>query len=241
MGATSCSAKHPAVVDLAKTTCGPGQCDKLSMAPCCDHAPTLEWGQTAVQELRLLRASTEGDVKKVASLLEAGTFVDTRKRPAMRPRADDGSDYGPADNPGGGGNQEVLEMDAIGTFHKTKPKRKEAIQRGVGLTPLMCAAQEGHATVVKILLAAGASPQMQDEDGMTPLHFAASASCKDCCEALLAARALPEVRDDDGRDALACLPREALHSRAERQSWEDLLTSRSMKPEEDKRPAADPL
>merc|ERR1711972_1109848 len=106
----------------------------------------------------------------------------------------------------------------------------------------MCAAQEGHANVTRILLIANASPLMQDEDGMTPLHFAASAACQECCRELLAARAKPEVRDDDGRDALACLPREALLGRAERQRWEDLFSSSAKLDEEHApMPEADPL
>ena len=43
-----------------------------------------------------------------------------------------------------------------------------------GATPLRCAVQEGHARVVEILLARGASFLDKDEDGLSMLHCAAS-------------------------------------------------------------------
>ena len=43
-----------------------------------------------------------------------------------------------------------------------------------GATPLRCAVQEGHHTVVETLLSRGASLLDQDEDGLSVLHCAAS-------------------------------------------------------------------
>ena len=43
-----------------------------------------------------------------------------------------------------------------------------------GATPLRCAVQEGHHSVVETLLSVGASLLDQDEDGLSVLHCAAS-------------------------------------------------------------------
>jgi len=226
MGATACTAGRPGKDDSRGAGCAPGDCEESIVHACGDGPPVLEWGTMAVQELRLLRASSEGDLERVHDLLAAGTWVDTRKKPSLHPRVDDSADYGlqPGEAPIPEG--ELLELDASGKFGKPGDGKAEQEQRGgrgVGLTPLMCAAQGGHVKVVQLLLRAGAHPCSQDEDGMAPIHFAAAAACRDCCSALVLAGAQPHARDDDGRDAFSCVPREAMMTRAERESWMELL------------------
>ena len=54
-----------------------------------------------------------------------------------------------------------------------RTRRKLDVQDSVGATPLMLAAQNGHADVVEILLELGASANILDEEERTALHHAA--------------------------------------------------------------------
>ncbi|KAK2589553.1 hypothetical protein QQS21_012766 [Conoideocrella luteorostrata] len=55
-----------------------------------------------------------------------------------------------------------------------------------GQTPLSCAAEKGHAGVVKFLVANGADPHTKDKDGRTPLSWAVENKFKDVIRILLA-------------------------------------------------------
>jgi len=72
----------------------------------------------------------------------------------------------------------------------------------VGLTPLMHAALGGYTKACRVLLAAGASVNSQDEDRMQPLHFAANSGNLEVFTLLLQAKADPWAKDSEGRSAL---------------------------------------
>jgi ankyrin repeat protein len=74
--------------------------------------------------------------------------------------------------------------------------------RGTGWmtgTPVNAAASARHATVVVVLLDAGADPDAVQRGGWTPLHSAAHNGDTRTVELLLANGADPSVVDDDGR------------------------------------------
>lgn len=81
-----------------------------------------------------------------------------------------------------------------------------------GFTPLMRAAAEGHAGMVRLLLRARAAlAAVESEDRRTALHLASSCGSAGCVETLLAAGADPQARDRYG-----CLPLHALADRCQR-------------------------
>lgn len=71
-----------------------------------------------------------------------------------------------------------------------------------GQTPLMLAAQAGDAELVKIMLEAGANPDLQDIKGMTALHSAAKSNSVDCVNYLLNLPCRLDLVTVDGRTPL---------------------------------------
>ena len=67
-----------------------------------------------------------------------------------------------------------------------------------GGTALHAAAKNGHAEVVKLLLARGAAPGAQRDDKLAPLHLAAMKGRREVVELLIKHRAKPDVQDKDG-------------------------------------------
>lgn len=70
-------------------------------------------------------------------------------------------------------------------------------------TPLHAAAAGSHASIVHLLLEAGADPNTRQRHGYTPLHSAAANADVESVEALLAAGADLSATNDDGDTALA--------------------------------------
>ncbi len=78
----------------------------------------------------------------------------------------------------------------------------ERTRTASGYTSLYYAAQRGHADVVRVLLAAGADPNVRTEQGYTPLWTATARGCLEIVRALLDAGADPNARTDRGSTPL---------------------------------------
>ncbi len=72
-------------------------------------------------------------------------------------------------------------------------------QNAMSVTPLHSAVSAHQATIVSLLLANGANPNVPQRGGIVPLHQAAHNGDDDSIEALLVAGANRDVRSDDGR------------------------------------------
>mmetsp|Transcript_103895 Transcript_103895/g.333014 ORF Transcript_103895/g.333014 Transcript_103895/m.333014 type:complete len:232 (+) Transcript_103895:76-771(+) len=95
--------------------------------------------------------------------------------------------------------------------------------RGVGLTPLMYAAQGGYAQACEVLISRGACLIVEDEDGLRPLHFAASSGSEETCRVLLQYGAEPFLEDDDALTPFDHLPSNVVFSQAEKKHWHEVL------------------
>jgi ankyrin repeat protein len=143
-------------------------------------APSAD-GKTA-----LMQAAGDGELERVAELLEAGAAVDER-------------------NANGG----------TALMYAVSYNRLEAVEllleRGadpnaqarIGWTPLLVAAAKGRDAAVRLLLEAGADPTVRDAYGWTPLMRAVSSGYLDAVEVLLGSgRAELEAREESGATAL---------------------------------------
>lgn len=72
------------------------------------------------------------------------------------------------------------------------------VKDAYNFSPLTVAAEGGHADSVSMLLAAGASPNLKDEDKQTPLHAAARSGDAETVRRLVAAKANLEHKDNEG-------------------------------------------
>ena len=72
-----------------------------------------------------------------------------------------------------------------------------------GTTPLHVVAVWGSVEAGRLLLAAGADPNVMAEHGYTPLHEAVEQGHKAFVELLLANGASPQIKNDDGQTPLA--------------------------------------
>ena len=71
-----------------------------------------------------------------------------------------------------------------------------------GATPLLISAASGYVDLMKVLLAAGADPNRQDQHQDTPLMAAVRIGSRDAVKLLLDSRADPNKRDGSGRTAM---------------------------------------
>jgi len=98
-----------------------------------------------------------------------------------------------------------------------------AVSVALSLTPLMHAAQEGHAEAVELLLRLGANVDLHEADRMQAIHFAAISASVDCFRILLGAGANPVATDNFGRDALECVPLSQLAASPSKGEWLQLF------------------
>lgn len=137
----------------------------------------------------LLKASRDGDCVGIRRSLGRGAYVETRRPFIMTP-----------------------ESNSHGSNAASQT-------RGVGLTPLMYAAQGGYKQACELLLGANACMQAEDEDGLMPIHFAASSGSTDTVILLLQNGAQADSADDEGRTPMDHVPENCLTTQAHRRQW----------------------
>jgi len=211
MGAAACQFAdarcHPRVdgEDEFATRKQVPHCGNVSVQ-CGDKAYLIsshKWDSSALADWKLIQASSTGDLHSLREALQQGANVDSTR--AMRLSTCKRRQHRQECKPHGSDVGEIF-------FERSGRVRS--------LTPLMRAAEEGHDRAVAMLLTAGASWHVQDEDGMQALHFAAACGSLGCCAVLLAAGADSTALDDFGRDPFSCLPRECTAFPTERKRWE---------------------
>ena len=137
----------------------------------------------------LMVAADVGGLEGVSLLLEAGAEVDARSSTRVLGR------------PPTRGIVELEETNPHGFRRETAPP-STAYEHELLRTPLMFAAEAGHAEVVTRLLAAGADPNARDADGHTPLIYAAGEGQLSVTRELLEAGADPLLSGQRGESAL---------------------------------------
>lgn len=100
------------------------------------------------------------------------------------------------------------DVEIVRALLEGKPKLNEV--DGIGHTPLMRAADQGHADIAQLLLKAGADPNIATEDGTTALILAARYSPvnPDLVRALIDGKADPNAKNRDDEFALAIAVRD---------------------------------
>ncbi|HVR75328.1 MAG TPA: ankyrin repeat domain-containing protein [Planctomycetota bacterium] len=123
----------------------------------------------------LFRASVSGPSRLVSLLLEAGASVERRTRQGETPL------YIASCN--SSQNEKLMLLIAAGSDVDAEAHD--------GTTPLLCAVRHRRWNAARILLQAGADPNLMDEKGNCPLSIALERGQKDIIELLREARALP--------------------------------------------------
>jgi hypothetical protein len=88
------------------------------------------------------------------------------------------------------------------TTHETGQEAVMAILLRNGGSTLCWASEENHESIVKMLLSAGADPNVKDRNGNTSLHRASDKGHASVVKALLSAGADPNIKNDDGSTPL---------------------------------------
>ena len=150
----------------------------------------LEQPRGWVQQTALHAAAGGGYTECVSRLLDAGANPEARnvsgRSPLMRAAM--------------GGH--VGALNALLRHERCVDVLDVGARDDVGDTALRLAAQDGHVGTVAALLAAGAPPDVRNNDGATPAMAAAFCGHADVLRLLFAAGADPGAGDNDGTTAL---------------------------------------
>jgi len=102
------------------------------------------------------------------------------------------------------------QPEAVETLLQAGADARAVSRNGMKMTPIHSAVAARRKDIVRLLLARGADPNVQQAGGWTPLHSAAHQGDLEAVDLLLAHGADPGLRSDDGRDA-AAMAAEAKH------------------------------
>ena len=96
----------------------------------------------------------------------------------------------------------VQNRDAAGLERVLQDDRTGVNHRHNGMSPLLWACQLRAPLIVKLLLSAGADPNLPDDEGETPLHVAAFEGTMETVHLLLQHGANPDAATEDGKTPL---------------------------------------
>ena len=131
--------------------------------------------QNKFGQTSLMQATTSGKLEVVRTLLSSGATVDLQSSPHM------GEGW---------------------MFNRFTGKYEVVMVKVEGETALINAAQKGHSEVIKLLLAAGADPDLQTKtEGRTALMAAARNGEEEAVQVLLNAGANPDLQNKNGETA----------------------------------------
>lgn len=151
---------------------------------------------------------------KLAELACDAANADSESKPGSKPpalgrQAPTGFEIGTGAGGGAGHPLDLSHWASVGDLRSVEYMLKQSSGGGGkvdpdardedGLTPLMRAADRGHAHVVRALLRAGSASDARDPDGMTPLHYAALCAHPAVVRELVRHGADITAADDDGQ------------------------------------------
>lgn len=151
-------------------------------APTADAALVLAEAAMQRRWPALALAATTGDYETLASGLARADAVDNERRARLVGLALENQHY------------DAVAAPLIAAFQRVDPEWVNIPLGEAGFTVLHIAASSGNATIVGLLLSAGADPHAVDASGQSPLFMACSGGHLTVVVALLHAGALPTAR-----------------------------------------------
>mmetsp|Transcript_12740 Transcript_12740/g.17115 ORF Transcript_12740/g.17115 Transcript_12740/m.17115 type:complete len:233 (-) Transcript_12740:154-852(-) len=141
----------------------------------------------------------------LACCIRSNSVAKNRNRPPTRFKSVDGEEVKDSDN------KELLSQE--GLFDAIENGDNDEIKRYIdmgfdinvidpedGYTALLLACEQGHTTIVEMLLAGEADYEIRDSFGRSAVYAAAVANHAQVVDLLLKKGADPTIQDDDGRD-----------------------------------------
>jgi len=144
----------------------------------------------------LIDAIDSGDLDRVAELLAAGADPNTTIPGCCTPLQDAVYEYDPPNNLGGVDAMVLLLRHGALVDGRDKPGDE---------TPLLIAVQRNHIEAVRLLLAAGADPNVRDNVGYSPLRWCAEHGYLEMARLLLLCGATKMIDDWGGDSAMTAL------------------------------------